>query len=183
MEALREKNSPAMDRGKFKEIYEQYHQILLQRFTLLIGSGEKAKDILQEVFMKVWIQRAKIDTELSLKAYMYRIGYNLIMDHYRHDKVKRVYLLRTKSRNRRSFINEEEIFQEKRDSELEQIINLLPPKRRQIFKLCKIEELSYKEVSTLLDVSQSTISDHIVKAKRFIKSEWHQRNKYSYGNA
>ncbi|MGN6532752.1 MAG: RNA polymerase sigma factor [Ginsengibacter sp.] len=53
-------------------------------------------------------------------------------------------------------------------------INLLPPKRRQIFQLIKVEERSYEEVSALLNVSVSTINDHIVKATKFIRENLKQ---------
>ncbi|RNI33826.1 hypothetical protein EFY79_17715 [Hanamia caeni] len=49
-------------------------------------------------------------------------------------------------------------------------IELLPPRRKLIFKLCKIECKSYEQISLQLGVSCSTISDHIVKANRFIKT-------------
>jgi RNA polymerase sigma-70 factor (ECF subfamily) len=59
---------------------------------------------------------------------------------------------------------------------LQEAINLLPPKRRLVFQLIKIEERSYDEVSTLLNISESTINDHIVKATKTIREDlkqWH----------
>ena len=63
------------------------------------------------------------------------------------------------------------MFLEDKLCRLEVIIGKLPPKRKRIFELCKFEQKSYEEVSEILNVSPSTISDHIVKAHQFIKTE------------
>ena len=54
---------------------------------------------------------------------------------------------------------------------LQNAINKLPPQRQQVFRLCKLEGKSYKEVSELLGISLSTISDHIVKATKSIRND------------
>ena len=52
---------------------------------------------------------------------------------------------------------------------LQKAIEGLPPQRQQVFRLCKLEGKSYKDVSTLLGISVSTISDHIVKGTKSIR--------------
>jgi RNA polymerase sigma-70 factor (ECF subfamily) len=51
---------------------------------------------------------------------------------------------------------------------LQKAINSLPPKRRKVFQMVKMEDRSYEEVSRLLNISTSTINDHIVKATKFV---------------
>ena len=53
---------------------------------------------------------------------------------------------------------------------LENAISKLPPQRQQVFRLCKLEGKSYRDVSELLGISLSTISDHIVKATKSIRN-------------
>ncbi len=171
MEALQLNTRKILDRKTFNEIYSTYYQDLMKRFMFLIGSRERAEDIIQEVFLKVWQQRQQVNFELSLRAYMMRIGHNLIMDYYRHHKVEKQFESRYNKQKRRSFIDEDALFNEDKMSRIEEIVNKLPPKRKLIFQLCKFEEKSYKEVSELLNISEHTICDHIVKSKRFIKSE------------
>ena len=64
---------------------------------------------------------------------------------------------------------EEALYTKERSRLLKEAIDALPPKRREIFQLVKIEERSYEEVSLLLHISTSTINDHVVKATKFIK--------------
>jgi len=56
-----------------------------------------------------------------------------------------------------------------RNQLIQEAIDALPPKRRQVFQLVKIEERSYEEVSHMLHVSISTVNDHIVKATKSIR--------------
>jgi RNA polymerase sigma-70 factor (ECF subfamily) len=60
-------------------------------------------------------------------------------------------------------------------------IESLPPQRKQVFKLCKIEGLSYEEVSVRLGISTSTISDHIVKATRSLRNQMQNDFQLSLG--
>ena len=52
---------------------------------------------------------------------------------------------------------------------LNKAIENLPPQRKEVFYLCKVEGKSYLEVSRLLGISASTINDHIVKATRAVR--------------
>ncbi|WP_454879556.1 RNA polymerase sigma factor [Sphingobacterium detergens] len=179
MEMIRQKQAhigrlqDVLDHDTFNLVYTTYQGALYKKFMFLLNFQETAEDILQDVFLKTWQLRDTIKTEKSLKSYLFQIGRNLIMDHYRRQKREQGFTL-----TYRNFINvvdqidEECIFHEDKFSKLEGIINKLPPRRKQVFELCKFERRSYEEVSELLHISPSTISDHIVKAIQFIKVHW-----------
>lgn len=162
-----------LNHDTFNAVYMSYQGVLYKKFRFMLDFQEIAEDILQDVFLKTWQLRHIIRTEESLKSYMFRIGQNLIMDHYRRQKREQgVALLYAYFVSSVEQIDEECIFREDKFSKLEQIINRLPPKRKQVFEMCKLEKRSYEEVSEILCISTSTISDHIVKATQFIKMHW-----------
>ena len=162
-----------LDHDTFKSIYETCQRAMYKKFLFLLGFPETAEDILQEVFLKTWQLRESISTEKSLKGYMSRIGHNLIMDHYRKQKREQgIVSLYADFNYSIDQIDEECMFCEDKFSKLEGIINKLPPRRKQVFEMCKLERRSYEEVSELLCITPSTISDHIVKATQFIKLHW-----------
>ncbi|HWJ27843.1 MAG TPA: sigma-70 family RNA polymerase sigma factor, partial [Flavisolibacter sp.] len=66
---------------------------------------------------------------------------------------------------------EEQMNRKEHAALLQSVIDELPFQRRQVFQLVKQDQRSYAEVSRLLDISPSTISDHIVKATKFIRSK------------
>lgn len=168
MEVFKTSVCNRLDRDAFCTLYRDYQQVLFKKLLLFLDSREAVKDIVQEVFLKIWLRRKQIRMDASLKTYMFRIGHNMIMDYYRSLGRKQQF----------SFLffsdaqaDEDKMFLEDKLSRLEVIIGKLPPKRKRIFELCKFEQKSYEEVSEILNVSPSTISDHIVKAHQFIKTE------------
>ncbi|MDR2269839.1 MAG: sigma-70 family RNA polymerase sigma factor [Sphingobacterium sp.] len=162
-----------LDHDTFNLVYTMYQGALYKKFMFLLNFPETVEDILQDVFLKTWQLRDRINTEKSLKHFLFQIGRNLIIDHYRKQKRKQGFTLVYRNfMNAVDQIDEECIFHEDKFSKLEGIINKLPPRRKQVFELCKFERRSYEEVSELLHISPSTISDHIVKAMQFIKVNW-----------
>lgn len=157
-----------LDRESFCRLYKDYQQVLFKKLLLLLDSHEIVKDIVQEVFMKIWVRRKYIKVDASLKTYMYKIGHNMVVDHYRSLGRKQRSAFISFSDNS---TDADKMFLEDCLLKLEGVIDKLPPKRKRVFELCKFEQKSYEEVGEILNVSPSTISDHIVKANQFIKSE------------
>lgn len=160
------------DKAAFEELYRLYSQRLLAYLTRLVKSQIFASEILQEAFIRIWKHRQNINPERSFRSYLFRIAENLVYDFFR--KAARDQKLETALINRAcdEYSHVEETFCSKEHLQLLQdAINTLPSKRRQVFQLVKIEERSYEEVSELLRVSTSTINDHVVKATKSIREK------------
>ena len=153
----------------FEELYHLYSQPLLGFIFKIVKSKTHAGEILQETFIKVWNSRGKIDLEQSFRAYLFQIAKNNVYDFFRKASRDKRLELRIVNNICLEYSHVEELLSSKDDFvHLYKVIDALPPKRRQIFKLVKIEEQSYAEVSEKLHISVSTINDHIVKATKFI---------------
>ena len=158
------------DQVAFEELYHLYSSRLLGYLIKLIKSEGHAAELLQEVFIKIWKNRSTIDTGQSFRSYLFRIAENTVYDFFR--KVARERKLQAELINMHKEIYshvEEDCFNKENQQFLQNVIDTLPPRRRQIFKLIKMEDYSYEEVSELLNISTSTISDHIVKANKFVQ--------------
>lgn len=154
----------------FEKIYNHYSIRLYANLLKLVKSEAEAQEILQDVFLKVWNNREQIDLSKSFKAYLFKIAENKVYDFFRklaRDKKKMAVLLTTTSGE--NVPDEANLFTEENTALLEKAIGALPPQRQQVFRLCKLEGKSYREVSKELDISESTISDHIVKATKSIR--------------
>ena len=154
----------------FEKIYQAYSPRLFGRLMKLVKSDVHAKEILQDVFLKVWEYRASIDPEKSFRSFLFQIAENKAFDFFRkaaRDKNRESELIAF------STINHTMIEEFKSNDEnlktLQKAIEALPYQRQQVFRLCKLEGKSYKEVSELLQISVSTISDHIVKGTKTIR--------------
>ncbi len=154
----------------FSELYVKYSGAIYAKILQLTKCEETSKEILQDLFLKVWEKRDYIDTSRSFKAYLYTIAKNLMYDHFRkvaRDKVLSDYLIQAAVAHYQHG-EESGVYFERLDY-INHAIDQLPAVRKQVFTLCKIEGKSYEEIASLLQISTSTISDHIVKANRAIK--------------
>jgi RNA polymerase sigma-70 factor (family 1) len=159
------------DSRALTEIYRLYNPRLYGRLLRLVKSMPQTEEILQDVFIKVWEYRTSIDTEKSFGAFVFKIAENKAYDFFR--KVTRNKKLEAEfiALATTDYVVLQEFTEEDEKSVLlEKAIKTLPPQRQQVFRLCKIEGMSYKEVSEFLGISPSTISDHMVKATKSVLS-------------
>lgn len=160
------------DRSAFEQIYKLYSIRIYWNILKMVKSEDDAKELLQDVFLKVWEKRQLLDPEQSFRSYLFQISkftvYNFIRKNNLDKKLKD-YL---SQENSELYTHVEEMISYKQsDAFIREAIEQLPPQRKHIYKLCKIEGKSYEEVSKMLGISTSTISDHIVKATKFIKNK------------
>ncbi|MEO8763004.1 MAG: RNA polymerase sigma-70 factor [Ginsengibacter sp.] len=156
----------------FEKLYNLYSVRLLGYLIRLVKSETFACELLHDVFVKIWNCRKGIDPDQSFRPYLFRVAENLVCDFFR--KAAREKRLHTELINSASgnYLHIEENFSSKESAQLlREVIDHLPPRRRQVLQLIKIEERTYEEVSQLLNISPSTISDHIVKATKFIRQQ------------
>ncbi|HWJ91425.1 MAG TPA: sigma-70 family RNA polymerase sigma factor [Flavisolibacter sp.] len=155
----------------FEKIYNLYSTRLYGKMLKLLKSEAIAEEILQDVFLSVWEHRKKIDPEKSFCSFLFCMATNKCYDHFRkiaRDKKMFHHLLRSSTPDRTA---EDIVVRNEHAGTLYHVIELLPPRRKLVFELCKVQGKSYEEVSHELGISLSTISDHIVKANVFIRTE------------
>jgi len=120
--------------------------------------------------VKIWDNRQNIDIDQSFRSYLFRIAENKAYDFFRkaaRDKKLQAQVLVAATEHYEHI--ESMLFNKENLAILNGAIESLPSQRQQVFRLCKLERKSYQEVSELLGISTSTVSDHIVKATRSVK--------------
>jgi RNA polymerase sigma-70 factor (family 1) len=154
----------------FDLIYKHYSPKIYRNILRLAKDEKLAEELLQDVFMKIWEKRETLDVEVSFKSYLFRIAHNLVMDMFRRAAFDKNLLAHLTAVSTELYSNTDEITDLKDTRALlQEAIDALPPQRKKIYLLCKFEGKSYDEVSELLNISSSTISDHIVKATKSVK--------------
>jgi len=161
------------DHSAFERIFEQYSKQLFQFSLSYLKSEEVAKDIVQEVFIKIWNNRKEIKTDTSFQSYLFTIALNSVRKYF--NKVSRLNEIRHDilidfSRMKPEFDDRSD-YQALLDK-LDELIRQMPEKRREVFIKKKIEEKSLKEISEELNITTKTVEYHITEAMRFLKSEF-----------
>lgn len=158
------------ERSAFDYFYRKYSKLIYQKLHYMLKSTELAEELLQDVFVKVWVKRAEIDENLSFKSWLLTIAQNLVYDYFRRlalDSKMQQHLIHTFS----EYYNQTEdyLLNKERRAILDQAIAQLSPQRKEIFKLCRVEGRSYKEVAEILKISPSTVSNQLVSATKTVK--------------
>lgn len=160
----------------FAQIYQMYSARIYLNILKMVKSEYEAQELLQDVFFKVWTKRHLIEPEQSFRSYLFQIAKNTVYNFIRKNNLDKQVQDYVRQRMKEGYTHVEEDLSY-RENELwyAETIEQLPTQRKLIYKLCKIDGKSYAEVSELLGISTSTINDHIVKATKFIKDRYLNR--------
>lgn len=158
-EAVRNSDSAA-----FKILYYRYYEPLYRYIFYRLHSKELTKDLLQDVFTRLWVNRKKFDPSKSLKAYIYSITSNLVIDYYR----KRSSRIKYKNESFRLKIFSGDDLTEEKIS-IQNAISKLKDKVKDVFILNRYEGFTYKEIADILDISVKTVEKRMSKALQFLR--------------
>lgn len=145
-----------------------YNELCSYVFTL---SRDKllAEDIVQNVMLKIWKNREKLNITTSVKNYLYKSCYNELIDTYKKNKKEFNYIQQVQKEALDVFIEEDEDFVASQINRVQVEIDKLPPKCKEIFLLNKIQGFKYREVAEQLDISVKTVEAQMSKAMSRIK--------------
>lgn len=162
------------DLEAFRQFFEEHKAILAGFLRKRRVPDDVADDIIQNAFITIWERRAEIDENKSLRAYLFRISYTRALNHFR-DTAKFT----------GSHVHDESPFQGVSGSgqagpdqqtdhsiirdALDRIISGMPEKRRAVFELCFLQELTYREAAEVLDVSIKTVENHMALALKTVR--------------
>lgn len=154
--------------SSFCHFVETYSKDLFYYAQCLVRSKEIAEEVVSDVFLDVWRNRAKIDEIKNMKAWLVTLTHNKAISYLRKeekldytiscDRIETVQIPSSLQTPDDQIISSEEI------AKINNIIQTLPPKCKMVFLLAKIEHLPYKEISKLLNISVKTINLHVAKA-------------------
>lgn len=154
----------------FAQLYDMYAERIYYFALRFMISKEDAENITQEVFVKVWETRDRLDVNLSLSSYLFTIAKNTIFNLHRKRVNELAYLehLGSYLESNQVRLENEIIFRDIQDH-LEKLINELPPQRKKVFELSRKQGLSHKEISEQLNISEKTIETHIRLALKTLR--------------
>jgi len=153
----------------FKEVYFTYYDKLIniaKRFNLTVLTPE---DFVQESFLRLYNKRELLNEDVLLDKQLYTICKNIILNHInRENKIVQLDTFQADILEEQD--SDSGIFEE-RQEKLQNFINQLPEQQQKIFTLHKLENLSYKEIAAITDLSEKTIANHIYLASKFIRKK------------
>ncbi len=167
LQALQKGNEDA-----FEVLLNTYSKRLYYVAFQYLNNSEETLEIVQEVFLKVWLNRENINPELPFIPYIIRIAKNLIINKAKKKLVENAYLSFLEYRGETSsFPTEDTVLFDEITEIVNQLIDTFPPKRKEIFTLSRQIGLTNREIAQKLQISESTVENQINKALKTLKSK------------
>ncbi len=159
------------DKVVFGELFGAYYEALC-RFCVQRGcSRDMAEEIVQEIFVKLWIKRSSLKVSTSINAYLYRMALNKIINHKKHQDVKSLH--RARVMDFRPM--DTGYFQGMEEKEIRRLASEavagMPEKRRMVYELSRGEGLKYAEIAQAMDISVKTVEAHLSAALQHMRKQ------------
>jgi RNA polymerase sigma-70 factor (ECF subfamily) len=165
-----EKRNPEL----FDELFRQYSKPLFY-YAAKFVDDEAARDIVQDVFVKLWSDQT-ITIRQSLNALLFTMVRNSCLQLIEKQKVRSKYFesakLKLQEEELRFYIEEKtSLMEQELEDKLNEVLNNLPDRCRQIFTLSRFENKKNKEIAGELDISVKAVEKQITKALGIIRTE------------
>lgn len=159
------------DEKAYKFLLNKFHRKLNAYALTLVNDHSMAQDIVQNVFLKTWKNRSKLNPEFSIQSFLYKSVYNEFINSYQQNKA--MMLLQQKYVESLQHVVEttDESSIERMLAIINKEIQNLPNKCQQVFILSKKEGLTNIEIAEHLDVSIKTVEAQISKAYKILKDK------------
>ena len=158
------------DYDAYSLLMNNYYKNLCGYANLFTKDPSKSEDIVQNVFVKLWVYRKKIDSNIPIKRYLHKSVYNEFIDQYR--KNKSVISLEEKHLKAINTVIDNNSFDiEKLMTRVNNEIEKLPGKCKRVFILNKKEGLTHDEIAEYLQISKKTVEGHITRAFKILNQK------------
>jgi len=159
------------DEGAFTVCYSEYGRMLMPFLTRLVGSRDSAAEIVQEVFLKVWLHRDRLAEVDNPRGWLFRVAANAGRNWLKKKMMIESHLL---AHGQQSSEIPDQFIPERLDLKavtllVNQTIQSFPPQRRRIYQMSREEGLKPAEIAVRLDLSVSTVKNTLLSALKAIR--------------
>lgn len=156
------------NKASFDRFVLSCYSVVLRFISSIIKDPEASKDIAQNVFLKLWINRGSIDESKPLKSFLFTIAKNDAISFLR--KRNRIQGLEDCSEFvDTAALSDRMAERNEMDSAISRAVSALPEQRRRVFVMHDCEELSCREIGDLLGLSERTVEKHLELARKDIR--------------
>lgn len=156
------------DYACFNQLFNKYYDRLCAYILYLTKDHEASEDVIQELFIKLWTNREKIEVRESINSYLFRSSKNAALNYLRNEANRKNASEKIPIEPFQS--NDDVVEHEGFLSSLDKCIEQLPPRSKEVFLLSRFDGLKQKEISEKLNISVKTIKNQIWKSLQYLKS-------------
>jgi RNA polymerase sigma-70 factor (family 1) len=159
------------DYRAFTVLYGRYSASIHHFLLKILKSAELTEDIVQEVFIKIWVNRKLLAEVKTFRAYLFIAARNRALDSLKaafRSELAMSEIIRSFEVQRST--TEEDLLSREYLNFLNGVLNSLPSRSREIFSLCKEQGKSYEEVAGILGISRNAVKNHMVYSMKVLRN-------------
>ncbi len=167
------------DKNAYEQLYKLYFPRLYAFSFKIINDGNLAKDLVQNVFIKIWESPASVNID-NPESFIYQMVRNACLNYIRHIKV----VDNLKSKVKDHYLGEELYYidmvgdkpyiliEKELEGRIIDVMNSLPEKCLAVFRLSRIDGLKNREIADQLGISLKAVEKHISKALQIYRNNF-----------
>lgn len=154
----------------FEKLYAQYKPVLCKFIQTFVTDSALTDDIVQEVFVAVWLNRKNIDPDKSFSSYLMTSARNKVYDFFKETaKNRKMIEQRWLNFSEAGNDTEEALVSIELDELIDSALKQLSSRKRAIFELAKLKGKSHSEIAEELGISKNTVKNHMVDSLKYLK--------------
>lgn len=153
------------DEKAYKQLYEHYSTAIYRVAHRYLHSADLAEDVVQEIFLAIWHKRADFREVRTLESYLFFMTKNLCLKYIKDLAKQSAANLTFAEGMNTDNIDTTAQYQELLENALQQ----LPPQQKRVIELAKIQGMSHEKVAGILNLSASTVNNHLTAALKSIR--------------
>lgn len=159
------------DQQAFAALFVRYRDKVYSTAFRLTGSRIEAEEVVQDVFVKIWVNRERLAEVIDIEAYLFIVARNHIFQTLKRDARRSQILAEREKELEFSLPEAENMLQQK---QMEQIIRTaidrLPAQQKAVFLLARQGDLTKAEIAAQLGLSSHTVKSHYDRATRSVRA-------------
>ncbi len=159
------------DLDAFNQIFYTYSSKLYHFAYGYLKSREEAEEMVQEIFSKIWDKRADIKEEFEFRSYLFSIAFNYIKKYFRSKALINKYIESKVFNDEKTDQTQELVNYSSLKAMVDKLVDRMPEKRRAVFIKSRYEGKNAKDISEEMNISQSTVENHLNQALRFLRQQ------------
>jgi RNA polymerase sigma-70 factor (family 1) len=151
------------DREAFKQLYYKYHKVLFRFAQYRLHSSEIASDLVQDIFLKLWLKRNRLNPTKSIKAYLYKSLINSIINYSK---------LHSSQTTSFGNINDHKILNESNPDikiDVQNAVSQLPEKLKIVYVLSRLEGYKYSEIAEICNISVKGVEKRMSEVFKILR--------------
>ncbi|CAL1516455.1 RNA polymerase sigma-70 factor [Chitinophaga sp. MM2321] len=154
------------DGNAFRQLFDQYRDFIYSFALRMTESDTISKDVVQEVFIKIWLQRETLSSLHNLPAYINRLTRNHVLNGIKRKAFETTLLkdLHAGEPDIKRNTPEETLLNKELENLMSRAINHLPKQQQKVYRMSRMDGLKHEEIARELQISRETVKKHMMAA-------------------